>query len=384
MLKFPKIILPLKGVNYLIFIVLVNSIASSMLVPIFPLYIKNFVSNNAVVGYISVFIAALLILYTLLTMKLLPRIKKMTLIKVGFLGLAITQIIFTVLVNIEQFLILEIVRALFLVATYLTMGLFVREYTSTKAMGRAEGQYFTIANLGFLLGPLLGGLLANAYSFNVVFIVSAIPQILIAALLFLIPLKESETQHKHKLGILDYFKNKSLLMLYLLALGLFAWWSILYTYLPLYANTSGFSAKIIGYALFAAAIPLILLEIPIGKLADSHGFRKYIALGFIIIGLVMLLTYFAKPFYVLILIAAATIGAAFIEPLLEAYFFKNVKTKEDEHKLYPVYKTSAHLSSLIAPLIFSTILIYFNFKGLFLFVAILMLIFSLLALKLKK
>ena len=385
MLKFPKIPLSLNGVNYLIFIVLINSIGASMLVPIFPLYIKSLVSNNnALVGYVSAFIAALLIFYTLICTKLFFKFKKLNLLRWGFFGLGITQFIFILLVDIKQFLILEVFRTFFLVATYLTLGLFVREYTPTNSMGKAEGRYFTISNVGFLLGPLIGGLLASAYSFNTVFIVSAIPLLVITTLLLFIPLKETITNHKHKLSLLDYFKNKDLILIYFLSMGLFAWWSVLYTYLPLYADTFGFSAKIIGYSLFGAAIPLIFLEIPLGRLADRNGFRKYISLGFLIIGIFLALTYLVKPIYVIILITLATIGAAFIEPLLEAYFFKQVKTKENEHNLYPVYKTASHLSNIIAPIIFSTILIYFNFKGVFLFAALIMFGFMLLAMKLKK
>jgi len=359
MLKTPKIFMPFKGIYYLTFIVLISSIATSMLMPIFPLYIKSFVSSNALVGYVSAFVGVLLVVYSFLIPKLFIKIKKLTLVKVGFLGLAITQIIFTVLVNIKQFLILEIIRTFFLLSTYLAIGLFVREYSSRSTMGKAEGQYFTISNFGWLIGPLLGGLLATAYSFDIVFIFSAVPQLLLAIILFFIPLKEGPTHDNHKINLFDYLKHKDLLVLYLLSFGLFAWWNIIYTYLPLYANASGFSPNTIG-------------------------FRKYIFTGFIIIAVITLFSNLISPFYKIMLISLATIGAAFIEPLLETYFFKHLRSKEDEHKFYPIYKSSSHLSNIIAPLIYSTILIYFDFKGLFIFVPIFMLFFAFIALKLKR
>ena len=152
----------------------------------------------------------------------------------------------------------------------------------------------------------------------------------------------------------------------------------------LFADTNGFSTKIIGYAIFASVIPLVLLEIPVGKLADRFGFKKYMALGFFIIGFIMFFTYFTNASLVLKLIVAATLGATFIEPLAESYFFKTVRTREKQNELYPVYKTSPEISKFITPLLFSTILIYFDFKGLFLFAAFLMLFFALITLKLKK
>ena len=57
--KLHKLRLPLKGMPYLTTIVLINTIATSMLIPIFPLYIKNFVSNDATVGYVFSLMAVL-------------------------------------------------------------------------------------------------------------------------------------------------------------------------------------------------------------------------------------------------------------------------------------------------------------------------------------
>ena len=112
--------------------------------------------------------------------------------------------------------------------------------------------------------------------------------------------------------------------------------------------------------------------------------KKYMAFGFFIIGFIMFFTYFTNASLVLKLIVAATLGATFIEPLAESYFFKTVRTREKQNELYPVYKTSPEISKFITPLLFSTILIYFDFKGLFLFAAFLMLFFALITLKLKK
>ena len=287
--------------------------------------------------------------------------------------------------NIQKFIALEIFRIFLLTASSITIGLFVREFASRKTIGESEGVYFATYNFGWVLGPLLGGLLASAYSFNTVFIISAIPQFLIGSLLLFVPLKEKIVIPKHEFKFLDYFKSKQLSLLYIVSMGFTFWWTSFYIFMPLFANTNGFSAKTIGIIMFLAVIPLTLLEYPIGKLADKNGFRKYIALGFFILAFLMLFTYLTNPFYTLVLIVLASgLGAGFIEPLTEAYFFKEVKAKEKEQGLYPVYKTSVRMGDLVAPLLFSTILVYFNFKILFVVVGLSMLFFSLIALKLKK
>lgn len=381
----PKHRLPLKGMSYLSLIVLMNTISLTLIIPIIPIYIKNFVSSNAVTGYVSALLSLLAVLYIFLMIKLLKKIKKSSLLKIGLLGSSVTAVLLAFMTNIQQFIALEIFRIFLLTASSITIGLFVREFASRKTIGESEGVYFATYNFGWVLGPLLGGLLASAYSFNTVFIISAIPQFLIGSLLLFVPLKEKIVIPKHEFKFLDYFKSKQLSLLYIVSMGLTFWWTSFYIFMPLFANTNGFSAKAIGIIMFLAVIPLTLLEYPIGKLADKNGFRKYIALGFFILAFLMLFTYLTNPFYTLVLIVLASgLGAGFIEPLTEAYFFKEVKAKEKEQGLYPVYKTSVRMGDLVAPLLFSTILVYFNFKILFVVVGLSMLFFSLIALKLKK
>jgi len=384
MYKIPKFRLPLNGMPYLTFIVLIYIISATMILPVLPIYIKSFGLSNASVGYVTSFIAILLLVYTILIRKMIKKVKKLNLIRIGFLGLSITILMLTILTNIKQFLILELFRTFFLVSIYITIGLFVREYTTIKKIGKTEGLYFSVYNVGYLIGPLFGGLIAFAYSFNTVFWIMAAMQFLLSLLLFIIPLKEKQVQHKHEFKFLDYFKNKELRKLYITTFGMVAWWTMLYTYMPLFANTNGFTEKTIGYALFAPMIALIILEVPIGKLADIHGFRKYISFGFFIMAAVLAFSYFANPIYTIVIIVIATIGAAFIEPLIEAYFFEEVRTKEKQNSLYPVYKTSSETSHLIVPLLYSTILIYFDFKIMFLFVSLFMLFFALISLRLKR
>lgn len=381
-----KLAVPLRGMPYVTFLVLISTMASTMLIPIFPLYLKNFVKDDALVGYVFTIVAFLFLFYTFIFRLLLKRFKKITLLKIGYAGTAITLLVFTILTNIKQFIILEFFRAFFLVATGITLGLFIREYATLKSIGQSEGRYFTVLNVGFLLGPLFGGLLASAYSFNTVFIIVAIQKIVILLLLIIEPLKESSIDHKkqHDFHISSYIKNKQLVLIYLMQFGLSIWFSLLYNFMPLYANENGFSAKLIGYILVMAVLPLIILEFPVGKLADIHGFKRYIFLGFIIIGILSMLTLPFNPMWTIALIILATLGAAFIEPLTEAYFFEEVKNRQKEESLYPVYKTSMETAHIVFPLIASTILLFFNFKTLFLITGIVMILFAMLSLKLKR
>jgi len=64
------------------------------------------------------------------------------------------------------------------------------------------------------------------------------------------------------------------------------------------------------------------------------------------------------------------------------YFFEAVKSK-DEAAFYPIYRMALPIGQLFGPILFSTVLLFTNFKFLFLFVGILMLIPAFFAIFLK-
>ncbi len=271
---------------------------------------------------------------------------------------------------------------------YICLGLLLRDLTSRKGLGEVEGWSFTVANTAWLIGPLLGGFLAAKYNTSILFIIAAI-FVLSAYLLILknqIHLKEPKKLKHHKVlrNIKVYFKKRNLKLLYLLSMGIIFWWVIIYTFLPLFLQNKNMSTNDIGLVLGLVVIPLIFLEMPAGRLADKFGYKKLLFLGFIVLGLCSLLVYFLNIKYSIVLIILASFGAAFIEPLREAFFFKSIKD-EEEPTLYPIFRTGIGVGRIIGLALFSTLLVYFKFESLFVVNAIIMFIigFSMLLLKEK-
>ena len=344
--KFPHLRLPIKGAYFLILLSFLVSLSLSFISPIFPLYIKSLVKNETNVGYIVSITAVLFLLSNFVVSKYLEIYKKKHLLIMGLIGSLVSVILLSFITSLKYFLILEIFRAFFLICVYITLALYVKDYSTSDNIGSIQGIHFAFANIAWLIGPLVGGLLAEKYSIATMFIISAVFLLSALILLLINPLKEEYIQitHFHDTfnDIKSYFRNKDLTLIYLSSIGLMMWWTIIYTFIPLFIKDSGLSTRIIGYVLFAVAIPLIILEIPIGRLADKTGFKKYFFLGFFIIGLFAVLTYFFNPVITLILIILASIGAAFLEPLREAYLFRKLKDgrlKAD----YPIFRTAVDI-----------------------------------------
>ncbi len=190
--------------------------------------------------------------------------------------------------------------------------------------------------------------------------------------------------HNHTLpNIKSYFSDRNLVILYIASMGIIFWWVLFYTFIPLFMANSGLNASQIGIVLALVTVPLILLEVPAGKLADKFGYRKFLFLGFIILAIAGLLASFSSIYFALGFIILGSFGAAFLEPLREAFFFKTVSAK-DEADFYPVYKTALEVGRLMGLFLFSTILLYTNYNTLFLFVSFCVLIFAFLMLLLRE
>ncbi len=382
-----KHLLPATGSNFIVIISFIYSLAGTIIIPIFPVYLKNLLGNAAYAGYFMSIIYFLTLTYILSSTYFLQNFDKYKLLKFSILGEGITYVLLAFIKTPTQLIILEIFRTLFIALNFVVIGLLIRDGSSRKNIGSSEALYFVVVNVSFFIGPIIGGLIANAYNFKSVFYLASI----ISGLVFLLLLPKKDHKVHFNAGevklfsnIKEFFKDKNLAINYFLTVGLMSWAVILYIYSPLYLNSLNIDEKTIGYFLALIVVPLIILEIPIINLTKSFGYRKLLFLGFILIFLFGAAAFFFSNIYIKMLFFILTnIGWAFVEPLKEAYFFK-VNKRSNEVKFYPVYKTATDVGLLSGPLIFSSILIFLGFNLMFLIASFSMLIFAVLSLMLKE
>ena len=382
-----KIRLPLSGQSYLVIMAFLRNAPATLIAPILPLFIKSLVSNEAYVGYIYAITSIMFLFSNFLVTRLLHKIEKITLFKLATLVSGISYLALAVISNIYHYLIIEIFRVVALTSGFMIIMLYIREYSSKKTIAKNEGLYYTSANLVWMIGPLLGGLIAEAFHFKTLFTLASIFPFIVLILLIIKPLKDGKININNNKttieNIKDFFRDKNLRKLYLLSTGCVFWITSTYIYLPLYMRYQGFSLSYIGYALFAMVIPLVLFEIFAGRLTARIGYRKVFFMGFMIIAAAAIATYFVSPLLTIILIIIASTGVAFVEPLRDAYFFAYIKRSDELRYLAP-YVTHHEAASLTGPLILSSILLLTNFKIMFVVLGGFMLIFAVSSLFLKE
>jgi MFS family permease len=118
-------------------------------------------------------------------------------------------------------------------------------------------------------------------------------------------------------------------------------------------QTIGFGWEEIGIILVIMLLPFLLIQYPLGKLADrKYGEKKMMIAGFAFMGLATIALAFIHSNNIAVWAIAlfmTRIGAATAEIMMETYFFKTVSPRDSA--ALGVFRITRPLSYFIAPLV---------------------------------
>lgn len=258
----------------------------------------------------------------------------------------------------------------------LTIDIFLQKTTDIGHTGAIRGFYMTAVNTAWILGPLIGGSLIVENNYKGVYVGAFA---LLFPLLYLVHKNYHTFKDSHyiKLSARETFvrvlKNRDISKIFIINIILQTFYAWMTVYTPLYLhNTLGFDWSEISVMFTIMLVPFVIIEIPLGKLADKKfGEKEILALGFIIMSLsTMALTFFpVKNFLVwAILLFMTRIGAAAAEIMIETYFFKKVDGKDPE--MLSMFRITRPSSFFIAPIITTIGLVYVSESYLFMILGI--------------
>lgn len=260
---------------------------------------------------------------------------------------------------------------------WINMDIFVKEFSRNATTGETRGIYFTIINLAWILSPSISATIIGLSGYYGVFLSSAL---LLFPFLLIFSLKGSQiySKQKYKISLMkslkEMFSDKSLKSAFWLATLLNVFFSVAVVTVPIYLHHYlNFSWSEIGLAFSIMLIPFLIVEIPAGFIADKYlGEKEMFAAGFLIV-IICLVIFSANNsnslwFWTAILFLSR-IGAALIEAMREAYFFKKVSSR-DVDKIN-IFRTALPLGYLIGSVLSAIILLFWPIQYVFIAAAIL-------------
>jgi DHA1 family multidrug resistance protein-like MFS transporter len=172
---------------FLLLMVFTTSLSIMIVEPLLTVYVLNLGSSKSSASLNSGIIFSVVGIATLLGAPLWGKIgAKIGYNKVlfyGLLGGGIGNILQIMFHNLIGFGVLRFVYGLFFAAVFPALNASIVQITASEFRGRAFSLNQTANQLGLLIGPILGGILANLLSIPIVFLINGILLLCIAAIL---------------------------------------------------------------------------------------------------------------------------------------------------------------------------------------------------------
>lgn len=287
------------------------------------------------------------------------------------------QICFLVaLIFIEPSIAGMIFLMLYIVANYFVwviLDIIIEQYSEDKKSGSIRGFHLMILSAGVLLGPFLSTKILSDFGFDGLFVATLVLNV-VMFVVGLIGLHDVSGKFRGHLTIKDVglkiLTNKDVLNIYMISLALEAFYALMIVYTPLYLLDLGLSWQQIGIAFTIMLIPFVVLEYPIGILADKKfGEKEMIILGLLIMGLSSAAIFFVHSRSLLVwslVLLATRIGAATVEILRDSYFYKKIDGRDVD--LISFFRTTRSVAYLLATGVSAMFLVALPMRYIFLLV----------------
>ena len=244
-------------------------------------------------------------------------------------------------------------------------------FSKSSGMGGARGAYLAWTNLAWILAQtaFIFTAMEGVFSFRIIYSFALLVMGIFFILVFLTLKNTADPKYdriKSFKYVRSFLKNKNLHRAYGINLLLQVFFSIMVIYTPIYLSTYiGLSWGEIGIIFAIMLTPFSILPFMEGAYADKVGERKMLMLGFFIAGIATLALFFIQSSEVWVWALAlfiTRIGAATIETMSDAYFFKHIQPENEEY--VGVYRSAPGLAYIIGPLTAVTLFAFvpsFNF-----------------------
>ena len=341
-------------------------------------FISQFIDEK-LVGMIYALGSVVSILALFIASKTLPKIGTYKFLLWTISLNALSILLFAFSNNALSAIILFISTFALNVLIYFSLDEFLKIFSRESSTGGIRGSYLALCSLAWVVAQLAFGLILGGFSFKVIFLISFVVMLVFFAIAYLHlghtpDPKYDKTNTKKYLG--EFLKNKNLLRAYGISflLQFFYCWMVIYT--PIYLSLHlGFTWKEIGTIFAIMLIPFVILDFPLGKFSDKIGERKMLMFGFMIMSLATLSLFFIQKHEVWIwalLLFSTRVGAASIEVMSDAYFFKHIKSANEEY--IGVYRTASPVAYILGPLFaFISFLFIPSFNFIYLILGVFML-----------
>lgn len=263
---------------------------------------------------------------------------------------------------------------------WVALDIALESHTPDKHTGKIRGTYLTLMNMGFLIAPFLSTTTLERFNYQGIFTVLAITYLIVLLLTFLFvsDLKDVFTSEQK-------ITNTEFKRIYWISFAMEMFYALMIVYAPLYLRSLDFSWTEIGIIFTIMLLPFVVLQYPLGFLADKYLKEKELIIGsLLIVSISTLCLPFLSHDLIIwgIFLFATRVGIAGIAVLRDTYFFRRVDGNDID--LIAKFRRARPLANILGMVIASVVLIFFPLSSIFFVVGGVLLLALYTAIKLNK
>ncbi|NTW76005.1 MAG: MFS transporter [Candidatus Moranbacteria bacterium] len=262
---------------------------------------------------------------------------------------------------------------------WVSLDVVLEEFSEDGVTGRVRGLHLTVMNAGIMLAPFFSTKILEIFDFAGIFFGLTLGYALLLAvsIIFLRNGRDPDTADMEvRSAWRKMLREQNLFHIYSISFALEFFYVIMIIYTPIHLRSLGFSWENIGLLFTVMLLPFVLLQYPLGVLADRRfGEKEFlimsIGLSFAITVAVGLFTS-SSLFFWAVLLFLSRVGAAGIEVLRDAYFYKQIDGGDDD--LIAFFRTARPAANVIGALLAIPLLWIFPLQGVFFLASVVLLV----------
>ena len=322
--------------NDLILIKLFLSFGMAIISILPTLYLRHLGLSNSEIGLLMGGTLFLSILISMFTTAFLERINEYKIFVTSIIVPAICLVFILIFENLYFFIFYLILLSIFNTFKNNSFSIIFRDVTKKSEYSKKQGLMYALLNIGWFVGPLLAGLILENYSFFETFGLAlmfiTISIIISLAIKFDLKVKDRIIYDNNIIENFKYYiKRKKLNKAYLINFGSGIWYTLIFTFMPLYILDSGLGEAWVGIFISLTQLPLVLIQLKLGYFIEKFGTKNLMKYSYIYLIIVSILCFISPNVYtIMVLLMSTAVALGFIEPLRDIYFFKSVKSIDEE------------------------------------------------------
>jgi len=332
-------------------------------------YIKDVTgSENVSLFYVPVFLAVIGVLFVL--HELIRWLGKTTFLSILLFILSVGAIYLSVVPASWAGLVVLALLFLSMNVGWVALDAVLEDFSRDAYSGRIRGMHLTVMNIGILIAPFLATRILDQYGFPAIFFGSAL--IYMAIFIFtVLGFRRINYRFKEKIAPMAIIRKvrrmPDILRIYAVSFVLESFYAAMTVYLPFRLLDLGFSWLQIGSMYTIMLIPFVVIQYPIGLIADRYSGEREMLLGALVILMISTATVallVSSSFWWWAAVLFITrIGAASVEVLRDSYFYKHVDGEDGD--LIAFFRTSRPAAAIVSSLLMAGLLLFFPVASVF-------------------